>query len=58
MRIVEIKPIACPNCKNKRLFDATADTIGTIVIKCPVCKNIVAVSIRNRRIRTEQIATQ
>ena len=29
--------VACPCCKNKRLFDADPDTEGIIKIKCPVC---------------------
>lgn len=58
MKIVEIKQVACPCCKNKRLFDTTSDTEGTIITKCQVCGSIVAASIHNGRIRTEQIATQ
>ncbi len=51
-------PVACPCCKNKRLFDAHPDTEGIIVIKCPVCKGVIAVSFHRKKIRTEQIATQ
>jgi len=36
--------VACPCCRNKRLFDADPDSVGTIVIKCPVCRQVVAVS--------------
>ena len=48
--------VACPCCKNKRLFDADpAGVEGIIKIKCPVCKVVVAVSCHAKRIRTEQI---
>ena len=50
--------VACPCCKNKRLFDADPDTEGVIKIKCPVCKGVIAVSFHRKKIRTEQIATQ
>ena len=37
--------VACPCCKNKRLFDADPEeTIGIIKIKCPLCKSVIAVS--------------
>ena len=47
--------VACPCCKNKRLFDADAETEGIIKIKCPICKAVVAVSFHKKTIRTEQI---
>ena len=47
--------IACPCCKNKRLFDADPDTEGIIKIKCPICKGVIAVSFHSKRIRTERI---
>lgn len=51
--------VACPFCKNKRLFDANPETIiGVIKIKCPICKSVIAVSFRNQKVRTERIATQ
>ena len=50
--------IACPCCNNKRLFDAEDTTDGIIKIKCPRCKSVIAVSIHNKKIRTEQIGTQ
>ena len=50
--------VACPCCKNKRLFDADPNTEGIIKIKCPVCKSVVAVSFHLKKIRTERIATQ
>lgn len=31
--------VACPCCKNKRLFDADPEAVeGIIKIKCPTCK--------------------
>ena len=53
----EVK-VACPCCKNKRLFDADPDTEGIIKIKCPICRCVVAVSFHHKKIRTERIATQ
>ena len=50
--------VACPCCRNKRLFDADPDTEGIIKIKCPTCKAVVAVSFHHKKIRTERIATQ
>lgn len=50
--------IACPCCRNKRLFDAEPDTEGIIKIKCPICRSVVAVSFHKKKIRTERIATQ
>lgn len=50
--------VACPCCKNKRLFDADLNTEGIIKIKCPICKSVVAVSFHLKKIRTERIATQ
>ena len=49
--------VACPFCKNKRLFDANPDFDfnGIIKIKCPVCRNVVAVTFHLKKIRTEQI---
>lgn len=48
--------VACPCCKNKRLFDADLTTEGIIKIKCPICKVVIAVSFHHKNIRTEQIA--
>ena len=50
--------VACPCCKNRRLFDADPATEGIITIKCPVCKEVIAVSFHLKQIRTERIATQ
>lgn len=51
--------VACPCCKNKRLFDANLEeTVGIIKIKCPLCKSVIAVSFRNQKVRNERIATQ
>ena len=36
--------VACPCCKNKRLFDADPMTEWIIKIKCPICKSVIAVS--------------
>lgn len=50
--------VACPCCRNKRLFDEDPDTEGIIKIKCPICRSVVAVSFHKKKIRTERIATQ
>lgn len=52
--------VGCPCCKNRRLFDLDPDSSGeaTIGIKCPICKAVVAVKLKDRKIRTEQIAAQ
>lgn len=50
--------VACPCCKNRRLFDADPNTEGIIKIKCPVCRGVIAVSFHHKKIRTERIATQ
>lgn len=48
--------VACPCCKNKRLFDADPMTEGFIKIKCPICKSVIAVSFHHKSICTERIA--
>ena len=50
--------VGCPCCRNKRLFDLEPESYGNIVIgiKCPICRAVVAVTIKNRELRTEQIA--
>ncbi len=51
--------VACPCCKNKRLFDANPEKVtGTISIKCPICKSVVSVQFRNHEVRTERIAAR
>ena len=56
--------VACPCCRNKRLFDLKRGSEGIVSIKCPICKAVVAVSLHdgrasnsnsNRIVRTEQI---
>jgi hypothetical protein len=47
--------VACPCCKNKRLFDIDTKTEGRIIIKCPICKQIVSISSHNFKLRTERI---
>ena len=49
--------VACPCCKNKRLFDVDIHTEGEIQIKCPICKGVIRVVFHEEMIRTEQIAT-
>ena len=51
--------VACPCCKNKRLFDVNPEQVeGIIKIKCPICRAVIAVSFHKKKIRTERIATQ
>ena len=48
--------VACPCCKNKRLFDADPDTEGIIKIKCPICRAVIAVSfIRRKFVLSESV---
>ncbi len=54
--------VACPCCKNKRLFDLKRGSKGIVSIKCPICKAVVAVSLHDGKannndimVRTEQI---
>ena len=47
--------IPCPCCKNKRLFDADPECEGSIKIKCPICRQVIAVILHKNKIRTEQI---
>ena len=45
--------VACPCCKNKRLFDADPTAVeGIIKIKCPICKAVVAVSFHQLFVRS------
>lgn len=55
MQKVDIIPVACPTCKNKRLFDIDLHTEGNIQIKCPKCRSIVRVKMQRQEIHTEQI---
>lgn len=55
MQKVDIIPVACPTCKNKRLFDIDLHTEGNIQIKCPKCRSIVRVKMHRQEIHTEQI---
>ncbi len=49
--------VACPCCKNKRLFDADPEAVeGIIKIKCPICKGVIAVCFRNKKVRAEKIS--
>ena len=41
--------VACPCCKNKRLFDLLRGSKGIVSIKCPICKAVVAVSLHDGR---------
>ena len=42
--------VACPCCKNKRLFDADPEAVeGIIKIKCPICRSVIAVSFHKKR---------
>jgi hypothetical protein len=48
--------VACPCCKNKRLFDADPGAVeGVIKIKCPICRSVIAVIFHLKEVRTEQI---
>ena len=48
--------VACPCCKNKRLFDADPEAVeGIIKIKYPTCKGVIAVSFHMKKVRTERI---
>jgi hypothetical protein len=45
--------VICPNCRRKRLFDASADSKGIIKIKCDLCRRVVDINLD--RIHTVQI---
>lgn len=45
--------VACPCCKNKRLFDLMRESKGIVYIKCPICKSVVAVSLHDGRASNE-----
>lgn len=52
------RKVACPSCRNKRLFDVASGESpesGEIDIKCPVCKNVIRIIFNKNKIRTEQI---
>jgi len=55
----EVIHVACPCCKNKRLFDLLPGATGIVKIKCPLCRGVVAVSLHNynkeEKSHTEQI---
>ena len=40
----DYKPIICPHC-NRRLFDATKDSVGIVTIKCELCGKISSIPI-------------
>lgn len=37
--------VHCPQCGNKRLFDNISALYGTIEIKCPECRQVVAIDL-------------
>lgn len=39
--------VKCPHCK-RRLFDLKTKTTGSIDMKCPRCKSIIAIEMSNR----------
>lgn len=55
MQRVDIVPVECPTCRNRRLVDVDLHTEGTIQIKCPRCRSIVKVRAHRQEIHTEQI---
>lgn len=55
MQKVDIISVACPTCKNKRLFDIDLHTEGNLQIKCPKYEAIVKVIMHRQEIQTEQI---
>ncbi len=55
MQKVDIISVACPTCKNKRLFDIDLHTEGNLQIKCPKYEAIVKVIMHRQEIHTEQI---
>lgn len=52
----ELVHVSCPCCKNKRLFDADLATSGIISIKCPICKAVVCVTFKNRKLTSTKSA--
>lgn len=47
----EAQPVYCPCC-HKRLLDIDQGSYATFAIKCPKCKTVMAVTIKNRQLRT------
>lgn len=47
--------VACPCCKNKRLFDLLRGSKGIVSIKCPIYKAVVAVSLHDGRASSNKI---
>lgn len=45
--VEDLMHIACPCCKNKRLFDLLPGSTGIVSIKCPICKAVVAISLHD-----------
>lgn len=41
----EVIQVACSCCRNKRLFDLLHGATGTIQIKCPICKQVIAIPL-------------
>lgn len=58
MQKVDIIPVACPTCKNKRLFDIDLHTEGNIQIKCPKCRSIVKVKMHKQEIHMNILVRQ
>ena len=56
---MNLKQIKCPCC-GKRLLDLDPEADGSvhIGIKCCHCKNVVAITIKNRKVSTEQMAAR
>lgn len=37
--------VACPNCRNRRLFDIEPTAEGIVKIKCPKCNQISVINL-------------
>lgn len=46
----KVKSIGCPYCSNKRLFDLTEEGTGTVSIKCPGCKRVAVIQLKNTKV--------
>ena len=54
----KLKKVPCPCCRNGRLLDVEEEKqrgYTEVDIKCPICRNLIKITITDTEIRTEQI---
>jgi len=45
--------VKCPVCSNKRLFDLVSATQAELIIKCPKCKKLIHLSLKDNKIKAK-----